>query len=416
MASRARSLSLGHNLVRALVVALAAIVVMVVVNDVGPLTRRLVEGDEESQGAASFYAHPAEFAAASPGTLVRSEQLASVPDGMRGWRILYHSTDFTGADILVSGVVAAPDAAAPADGRTIVSWGHPTTGTAQRCAPSVGIDPFDWIEGLRDLVHAGYVVAATDYSGMGSSGPPSFLIGATEGQNVLDAARAAQQLPGTGASDRLALWGHSQGGHAALFAAQLAEKYAPDLDLHAVATAAPATELGGLLSADIGDVSGVTIGSYAFDAYMTAYGPSIPNAQLDTILSPAGVAATPKMAELCLLGQNAALHTIATPLIGGYVEHDPSTTEPWATLLAENTPSSEALSVPLFVAQGAIDTLVRPELTEKYVAEQQAAGTDVSFHLIPKTGHGLVALRAMPELMSWLAVHAPALAADSPAG
>lgn len=408
MAPSTRPLGTGRNLLRVLIVALAAIIVLVLVNDVGPLARRLIEGAAEEQGESSFYAHPAEFEAAAPGTLVRSEKLDSVPDGMRGWRILYHSTDFTGDDILVSGVVAAPDAAAPAEGRTIVSWGHPTTGTAERCAPSVGIDPFDWIEGLRDLVHAGYVVAATDYSGMGAAGPPSFLIGDTEGRNVLDAARAARQLPNTGTSDRLALWGHSQGGHAALFAAELAAEYAPDLTLKAVATAAPATELGGLLNADIGDVSGVTIGSYAFDAYVSAYGTSTPGAQLDTILTPAGVEATPKMAELCLLGQNAALHAIAKPLIGGYVAHDPSTTEPWATLLDENTPSADALPVPLFVAQGATDTLVRPALTEKYATSQQAAGTDVTFHLIPKTGHGLVALRAMPELMTWLGEHAPA--------
>jgi hypothetical protein len=38
-----------------------------------------------------------------------------------------------------------------------------------------------------------------------------------------------------------------------------------------VATAAPATDPAALLDADIGDVSGVTIGAHAFDAYAEVY-------------------------------------------------------------------------------------------------------------------------------------------------
>ncbi|AMB59153.1 lipase family protein [Microterricola viridarii] len=393
-------------LLRALLLIVVAGLSLALVSDAATLVRRLDAGAAEQRGEQAFYDHPATVRSAAPGTLVRSEELASAPDGMRGWRVLYYSTDRAGADILVSGIIAAPDAAAPPGGRTVVAWGHPTTGTAARCAPSSGIDPFDVIEGLRDLVHAGYVVAASDYSGMGSAGPASFLIGTTEGHNVLDSARAARQLAAAGASDRLALWGHSQGGHAALFAAELAAPYAPELRLQAVAVAAPATELGGLLNADIGDVSGVTIGAYAFDAYSSAYAASEPGLRLDAILTPAGVAALPEMAALCLLGQNSALHVIARPLIGGFLAHDPTTTEPWASLLAENTPGAAAIPVPLFVAQGASDTLVRPALTAEFVEEQRALGADVESHVIPDTGHALVALRAMPALMRWLAQHA----------
>jgi pimeloyl-ACP methyl ester carboxylesterase len=39
------------------------------------------------------------------------------------------------------------------------------------------------------------------------------------------------------------VWGHSQGGHAVLFARELASDYAPDLDLLGVAAAAPVTDL-----------------------------------------------------------------------------------------------------------------------------------------------------------------------------
>ncbi|WP_103379924.1 alpha/beta hydrolase family protein [Pseudonocardia dioxanivorans] len=360
--------------------------------------RRAVDGLVDSWTAGPFYTLPDPIPPGAPGTLVRSERLGSAPAGAIAWRVLYHSRDVTGADLLTSGVVVAPAGPAPAGGRTVVSWGHPTTGTAQRCAPSVGDDPFDLVEGLSDLLRAGYVVAAADYPGMGAPGPASYLIGATAGDSVLDAARAARALPEAGASDRLLLWGHSQGGHAVLFAAQLAAAYAPELRLLGVATAAPATDLADLLRADIGDVSGVTIGAYAFAAYSAAYG--VP---LDTILTPAGAAATPAMARLCLIGQNAQLHDIATPLVGHDLGGDPGLVQPWARLLAANTPGTTRLDVPLLVAQGGADTLVRPQVTTAFVARQCALGTHVTSLPLPGVDHGFVALDALPTLLPWLA-------------
>ena len=74
-----------------------------------------------------------------------------------------------------------------------------------------------------DIVNAGYLVAFSDYEGLGTPGRHPYLVGESEGRSVLDAAKAAAQLPGADAGDQLAIWGHSQGGHAALWAAQLAE-------------------------------------------------------------------------------------------------------------------------------------------------------------------------------------------------
>ena len=127
-----------------------------------------------------------------------------------------------------------------------------------------------------------------------------------------------------------------------------------------------------------------------------------PGATLDTILTPAGAAATPGMAQLCLFGQNGELHRIATPLIGGYLAGDPSTTEPWATLLRQNTPGATRLPAPLFVAQGAADVLVRPELTWQFADHECSLGTHVTRLSIPQIGHGEVALRALPTLLPWL--------------
>ncbi len=150
--------------------------------------RRLVAGILAA-GDAQFSVPPSPAVAAAPDTVVRAEVLDSVPDGAVAWRVLSHSTDLRGADTVVSGVVVAPDTPAPATGRTVVGWGHLTTGAVGRCAPSWGIAPFILIEGLLRLLDAGYVVVAPDYPGLGVTGASSYLIGTGEANSLLSIAR-----------------------------------------------------------------------------------------------------------------------------------------------------------------------------------------------------------------------------------
>ncbi|MEC5149975.1 hypothetical protein [Cryobacterium sp. GrIS_2_6] len=183
----------------------------------------------------------------------------------------------------------------------------------------------------------------------------------------------------------------------------VATDYAPELVLLGVGVgvAAPATDLTSLLDADIGDVSGVTIGAYAFDSYARAYSSQLPEDPPASILSPAGVAAVAQMAKLCLLGQNGELHTIATPLIGKFTSADSATAPGWSELLAENSPGSH-LAVPLFVAQGSKDTLIKPKITARFVAARQSDGTAVTSHIYPNADHGAVAITALHDLRAWM--------------
>jgi acetyl esterase/lipase len=338
-----------------------------------------------------FYDVPDPLPPAAPGTLIRTQRLLGAPEGTDAWRVLYHSTDVLGNDIAVSGIVIAPESIFATSNRPVVAWAHPTTGAVPRCAPSNGIDPFVSIEGMYELLDAGYAIAATDYANLGAPGPQSYLIGATEAHNMLDSVRAAQFIKDTGAGNDVLLWGHSQGGHAALFAAQEAPEYAPELDVKGVAVAAPATDLAALLRDDIGDISGVTIGAYAFNAYDKVYGPTDPGASLDQFLTPAGVRATPKAADYCLFGQQKELHAITRPLIGNYLAREPSEVEPWKTWLEANTPGAEPIGVPVFVAQGESDTLVRPAVTQSYVDRLCNQGERVHFERFPRTNHGEIA-------------------------
>ncbi|WP_298662391.1 alpha/beta fold hydrolase [uncultured Leifsonia sp.] len=378
--------------------ALAVLAVAGLLAACTPVQAQRLEDDAASApGIARFYDQPDPLPAGGPGAVIRSAPTLGAPAGAVATRILFHSTDLNGRPVVNSGLLVAPDSPAPTGGRTIVSWGHPTTGVAEGCAPSRSFDPYDSVEGLTDFLNRGYAVVYTDYTGMGTAGPDSYLVGDTEGRNVLDAARAARAVLGRDGSDRIVLWGHSQGGQAVLFAARLARSYAPELDVRAAAVAAPATDLASLLRDDIGDVSGVTIGSYAFQAYSTVY-----DEPLDSILTPHAITALPAMNDLCLLSQNKELHTIAQPLVGRFLTADPETTEPWAGLLAQNTPGGTALAMPLFVAQGESDKLVRPSATDAFVATAKADGTTVTYDRIPGATHATVALRSLRSLFDWL--------------
>lgn len=361
---------------------------------------RLVGDRAERASLVAFAEQPADALTGSPGTLVKSEPLIGVPYDADGWRIMYRSTDVHGAPVVSTGILVTPRGPAPAGGRTVVSWGHPTTGSASDCAPSLGFDPYIGIEGMRILLDRGYAVVATDYTGMGTTGPDSYLVGVTEGHNVLDAARAARAAPAAQAGSDLVLWGHSQGGQAALFAAQLAADYAPELTLRAVAVAAPAADLTALMSSHLGDVSGVTIGSYAFSAFASVYADR--GANVADILTPAAQGILPQMNSLCLLTHTSELHQLADPVVGKFVTSDPTTREPWATLLRENSAGAVGFAAPLLVIQGLKDELVLPADTQRYVQRARELGVTVTYHPIDSATHGTVAYLGLPALSEWL--------------
>ncbi|CAN5628286.1 lipase family protein [soil metagenome] len=349
----------------------------------------------------TFYELPADIPAGEPGEIIRVRPMLEAPAGSQAWRVIYHSRDMAGNDIPVSGLVIVPDSPIGVGDRTIVSWAHPTTGSAPACGPSLDANPFDLIEGLYELLAAGYAVAATDYQGMSIDGPSSYLLGVTEGNNVIDAVRAAKLIPGTGLRDDVLLWGHSQGGQAALFAAQQFKDYAPELTLQGVAVAAPAADLNALMTDDIVNLSGVTIASLAIPAMRAAYADRYSADEMNAILTPAGLEAIPSMEGLCLLKQNKELHAIADPLIGNFVTSDPATTEPWATVLKENSAGGSSIGVPIFIAQGLADELVIPTATEGYVERLCAAGEHVEFEKYDGITHALIADVAVPKVIAW---------------
>src|SRR6266496_4150061 len=100
-----------------------------------------------------------------PGTLLRSEPLKDVrlPAGVRGWRILYATTvDDSTPATAVATVFASTDP--PTGPRPVIAWEHATTGLLQKCMPSLLSTPTKGIPWRNQIVMAGWVVVASDYS------------------------------------------------------------------------------------------------------------------------------------------------------------------------------------------------------------------------------------------------------------
>jgi len=139
-----------------------------------------------------FYSAPA--GSGAPGALIAQEDMPGAPLGATAERILYRSVGLHGEPIAVSGVVIVPRGDPPAGGWPIVAWAHPTSGVVSKCAPSRAQFFFRQVQGLNGMLARGYIVAATDYPGLGTPGPHPYLIGASEARAVIDAVRVARAI------------------------------------------------------------------------------------------------------------------------------------------------------------------------------------------------------------------------------
>jgi acetyl esterase/lipase len=349
----------------------------------------------------AFYDAPASMLAGPPGSIVRQEPMRGAPLGAAAYRVLYRSTGLAGEPIFVSGVIIVPPGPPPQGGRPIVAWAHPTSGIVPHCAPSLAIFLFQQIQGLRSMVRHGFIVAATDYPGLGTKGPHPYLVGESEARAVIDIVRAAGALPGSGGGRRFAVWGHSQGGQAALFTGILAKDYAPELTLLGVAAAAPATDLPTLMSEDADTVGGRNITAMTLWSWQRVY-----DAAMDKVVDPRAVPAIERLAQQCIEGPFDLIvrQRAGKPLAQYFLTiADPAKAEPWRSLLEKNSPGVLAPEIPVFLAQGTKDQIIRPAVTRGYMDKLCAAGSKVDLARLPDIGHGRAAQVSALAAVSWIA-------------
>jgi len=355
----------------------------------------------------SFYEAPRQIPA-KPGTLLRQQPFArGIPVGAIAWRILYTTIDQRGP-VVASALVVAP-INNTAKARPIIAWAHGTTGVVPGCAPSLLEDPFANVPAFQDVIRQGWIYVAADYIGQGTRGPNPYLIGKGEARSVLDAVRAARQMKELVANDQTVVWGHSQGGNAALWTAIEAPTYAPDVPISGVAALAPATDLRSLVEI----MQHVPVGRIMSSFILQAYSERYPEVRFDTYAAGWSRILARDMASRCLAGRSALFSVVEALALGKTIFSLPPLKGPLGARLRENTPD-HAISQPLLIAQGLSDDLVLPEIQGRFIRGRCAAAQALEF--LRYTGRDHLSLVAgdsplTADLVTWTAARLGGVAA-----
>lgn len=345
-----------------------------------------------------FYRPPSPLPRRPPGTLIWAQKVPlPLNPPATIWRILYHSRSVTGRDVAVSGFAIVPTSAAPKGARPAYAWAHGSAGQADRCAPShdvrSNLPPYG-----GELVAHRAVLVATDYEGLGTPGEPTPYVGAAEAHAVLDSIRAAERLPGVGRVGPVVVAGQSQGGGAALWAAQLAHAYAPRLDLRGAVALAPAGQLATIVSSLRKPPFSAYLGEalWAIDGLKAAYGP-----QLDL----AGLLTPTARADLRQVAKECEQQTIARwrgRSLDTVFARDPLSVPAVLRLLRENSPGGSDPRVPIFLGQGSRDQVIPQRVVAELETRYCRLGDRVTRRVYAGADHDGVVDAASKDVLAWI--------------
>ena len=357
----------------------------------------------------AFYETPDEVPT-GPGHLIRSDAYdGRAPAGGVVTRILYTTTDSRGLAAVASALVVAP-VDMPLGSRPVIAWNHGTTGVARACAPSLtDAAATKWaIPAVEEALAEGWVVVATDYSGQGAEGNFPYLIGEGEARSTLDAVRAARELEDLRLRADVVLWGHSQGGHAALWAAQIAGEYAPDLRIRGTAAISPVGDplaLAEELKSGGETPEASALLSVLVSWVLVPYADAYYDVRVEDYVAPGARWIVREMTQRCptepgvIVSVIAALGTAADrPL------YDTDLTTGALGRRLEQNAVTGPFDVPVFVAWGSDDEVIPASLHAELVSDLCEAGEDLRFLEyvgMDHTGVMLPGSRFLPRLIDW---------------
>jgi pimeloyl-ACP methyl ester carboxylesterase len=352
--------------------------------------------------------------AATPkhGQLLQSRKITGDPAltaAGKNFFVKYRSVGVDGKPITVSGLVSLPKGKAPKKGWPVISYDHGTTGIADQCAPSrdANDNPAHLYNSyvyplLNRWLKAGYAVVRTDYQGLGTAGAHQYLVGVAEGRSTLDIVRAARKLDKR-VSNRFAIAGHSQGGHAALWAAKLAPSWTPDLKLGGTVAFAPASHI----SEQVAFVRAAKSpgGGLSAEAALIIRGIDLvdPGLNIPSLLSDKFAALYPETLTKCLpqLSQSDSIGGLAP----SELFKEDADLSALTKAADKSDPENLKIKSPLDVEQGKQDTTVLPGLTDDLVKQLRGRGAKVVYKKYANTSHGAVVVSAADHATKYIKQH-----------
>ncbi|GGO72133.1 lipase family protein [Nonomuraea cavernae] len=335
-----------------------------------------------------------------PGDLLRFREV-DVKSGETcvAWQVVYVSTDSRDRPIAVSGTVLVPSAPWRGAGvRPILSYGVGVHGLGRDVAPSylmrAGTE-FE-ITMVESALARGWAVAVTDGEGLGMPGPHTYGAGRAGGHTMLDIVRAA---PGLGAEltpgGPVLVWGYSEGGRNAAWAAELHPSYAPDLDVRAVAAGGVPSDLLAVAKAiDGGPFSGLGL------AVLVGLAHAHQDPALEAVLSERGKQAAARAATLDVTG---LIVDFPEPLHHHTVRAEPWDDPAWLTLLDREKNGRHRPGAPVYLYHVAGDLLVPTAQGRELFADYAALGAQVTWADVRAEEHLAGAFAGAPDAVEWLA-------------
>jgi alpha-beta hydrolase superfamily lysophospholipase len=362
--------------------------------------------DQQRQNAlprTDFYDPPNPLRWAPAGALIRQQDTNEYRVGgepTTATRILYHSRTSAGRDVAASGVMLLPAGTPPPGGWPVVVDAHGSSGFGVNCAPSLMRDLYHGDQ-MRRFVQRGWAIVAPDYAGLGTTGKDEFVNKTAEANDVLNAVRAAHQAR-SDLSEKWVLWGHSQGGGAALSVAERQVSQPEPGYLGAVVTS-PAADLTKTTASVAGTPGlGGFVPLIADGAKVTD-----PETPLGQVLSPQAMQLLGTTRTGCLQ----VVFAVYNGLTGTDLVRPAYLSEPhFARFLNENSTGQRPVRGPVLLLQGDADWATPRPITDHVAATLCQAGAELDYRTYPGLGHDTypgvqtgIDDGAMSDILAWTA-------------
>lgn len=373
------------------------------------------------------------------GQILAKEEVATQISGAKAWRIAYISSDAQDRRTISTGLVVTPTGAAPDGGRSIVTWAHGTTGTAQNCGPSQMLDPAQplneyfliggdsstdyGLPAVDEFIKQGYVVVGTDYQGLGGGGKHQYVVATANARDTIDAARAAASMPEAQAGRKTVIYGWSQGGGAALAASTMPDYIgqkgtaADDLDIVGivalapddVSTLAPTTPLDDaaaekMVSSMATDFSNNVFNFTHFSMFMWGMVAAVPGLELTDIFTPDGAKVIDEvMSKKCVHAAADTLNYNFGDKYTSLMNPKIANTRAWAEALLKTSTAAIKPIAPVIIYWGTKDTTNPPVMGQIYRERKCALGGNVTrFQLPGEQTHFTTPGSSQPFYVPWV--------------
>lgn len=344
----------------------------------------------------------------APGRLIAESPLdptLSIGGAGQADRILYSTLDQHGAAAVSTAAVFVPRGTPPPEGWPTLAWAHGTVGLGDDCTPSA-LPRSERDDGyLSHWLDQGYVVVGTDYVGLGTPGLMSYLNSVATARAVVDSVIALHDtdLP---LSPQWAIVGQSQGGGAAVNSAHLATEFSRGSGLDyrgVVATGTPANieDIVERAGPDMVLPPGLGPAANSYTAYILAgFREARPDLDVDSVLTPAGLAAVAQAETLCKPRLDEALAALTpSAFFAAPLATLPGIDQALAAYMG--TPVT-GYDRPIFLGVGLLDRDVPPSSTLTLYDELRANDQPVELHVYPDEDHSGTVLASLADSTPFL--------------